>query len=178
MTPGPRIITVANQKSGVGKPTTREQGQARSQTIFSSLTDEQLACLTDAGLTQPQSRPTIEQRQALREAAADCGINVPGRPAGAGFRGARPLPTPIDTPPTECPGPTAGAPPPALLRIWLSPAKPLRCVQPLLEHLRGHGNLVGDDGREPPPALSPAAATGPSAWRAWVTARQSSSPGG
>jgi hypothetical protein len=76
--------------AGLGQPATREQGQARTQTIFSALTDDQRDCLTDAGLARPDSRPTVEQRQELRRGATDCGIDVPGRPAGAGFRGARP----------------------------------------------------------------------------------------
>ena len=82
--------TGAGRPGGLGRPATREQGQARSQTFFSALTDEQRDCLTDAGLARPEARPTVEQRQELHRAAGACSIDLPGRPGGAGFRGTTP----------------------------------------------------------------------------------------
>ena len=41
------------------------------------LTPEQRQCLVDQGVTRPEGRPTAEQRQALRAAAAECGIVIP-----------------------------------------------------------------------------------------------------
>ncbi|MEY3361865.1 MAG: hypothetical protein RL531_1584 [Actinomycetota bacterium] len=45
---------------------------------MADLTDEQRQCLTDAGVTKPEGRPTQEQRAELRDAAESCGI-APGR---------------------------------------------------------------------------------------------------
>ncbi len=48
------------------------------------LTDEQKACLEDAGVTKPAEgqRPTEEQREQFRAAAEGCGIELPEKPAG------------------------------------------------------------------------------------------------
>ena len=47
-----------------------------------NLTDEQRQCLQDQGLERPArgERRTDEQRQAFRDAAATCGIDLPSRP--------------------------------------------------------------------------------------------------
>ena len=79
--------TAASAEGGPsGRPAGQEEAQARNQTRFANLTDEQKECLADAGVSRPTGRPTPEQRQALRQAAADCGIEIPagGRPAGVG----------------------------------------------------------------------------------------------
>lgn len=59
---------------GVGK----EQGQERWKARFQRLSDEQRACLVSKGLQRPSGRPTAEQRQALRAAAAECAIAIGG----------------------------------------------------------------------------------------------------
>jgi len=54
------------------------------------LTDEQKACLEQAGVTKPAEgqRPTDEQREAFKAAAESCGIELPaGGPGGPGHRG-------------------------------------------------------------------------------------------
>ena len=53
------------------------------------LTDAQKACLQGKGLERPQpgTRPTDAQREALRQAAQDCGITLPDRPMGPGMGG-------------------------------------------------------------------------------------------
>ena len=47
------------------------------------LTDEQRQCLADQGLERPArgERPTDAQIQAFRDAAGQCGIELPERPA-------------------------------------------------------------------------------------------------
>lgn len=78
--------TVASADNGQGgRPQTQADGQAAKAARFGNLTNAQRSCLTDAGLTRPTGRPTVEQRQALVKAAADCGITIPsGPPAGVG----------------------------------------------------------------------------------------------
>ncbi|MFN0153942.1 MAG: hypothetical protein ACKVUT_06135 [Gaiella sp.] len=63
--------------AGAGKA----QGQARGKARFQRLSEEQRACLTAKGLERPAGRPTVEERQALRAAAAECGIAIGGPPA-------------------------------------------------------------------------------------------------
>ncbi len=84
---------------------------------MNQLTDAQKKCLTDAGLTRPEGKPTDEQRAAFQAAAKKCGITKPegigkghhrGRPqltdaqkkclTDAGFTKPATRPT---TPPTE-----------------------------------------------------------------------------
>ena len=45
------------------------------------LTDTQIACLRDKGITKPEpgTEPTQAQRDAMRQAAQDCGITLPMR---------------------------------------------------------------------------------------------------
>ena len=49
-----------------------------------NLTDEQKTCLTDAGITKPEGRPTQAERDAMKAAAETCGITLPTRPDHAG----------------------------------------------------------------------------------------------
>ncbi len=53
---------------------------------IANLTDEQKACMQEAGLSRPGADATFEERQAAREAlkaaAEGCGIERPARPAG------------------------------------------------------------------------------------------------
>ena len=51
-----------------------------------NLTDTQKACLTDAGITKPEGRPTQAERDAMKAAAEACGITLPTRPDHAGGR--------------------------------------------------------------------------------------------
>ena len=44
-----------------------------------NLTDTQKACLTDAGITKPEGRPTQAERDAFKAAAETCGITLPER---------------------------------------------------------------------------------------------------
>ena len=46
-----------------------------------NLTDEQKTCLTDAGITKPEGRPTQAERDAMKAAAEACGITLPARPS-------------------------------------------------------------------------------------------------
>ena len=45
-----------------------------------NLTDEQKTCLTEAGITKPEGRPTQAERDAFKAAAETCGITLPARP--------------------------------------------------------------------------------------------------
>lgn len=56
-----------------------ESGPGRAR-----LTEEQRQCLQDQGLERPArgERPTDEQRQAFRDAAEACGIELPAAPEG------------------------------------------------------------------------------------------------
>ncbi len=45
-----------------------------------NLTDEQQTCLTEAGITKPEGRPTQAERDAFKAAAETCGITLPARP--------------------------------------------------------------------------------------------------
>mgnify|MGYP006186660391 CR=1 FL=1 len=49
-----------------------------------NLTDEQKTCLTEAGITKPEGRPTQAERDAFKAAAETCGITLPARPDNAG----------------------------------------------------------------------------------------------
>ena len=51
-----------------------------------NLTDTQKTCLTDAGITKPEGRPTQAERDAFKAAAETCGITLPTRPDDAGGR--------------------------------------------------------------------------------------------
>ena len=73
---GAATAASADGGPGGGRPQSQEEAQARNQSRFGNLTDEQRECLTDAGLTRPMGRPTAEQRQALVQAVADCGIDI------------------------------------------------------------------------------------------------------
>ena len=44
-----------------------------------NLTDTQKTCLTDAGITKPEGRPTQAERDAFKAAAQTCGITLPER---------------------------------------------------------------------------------------------------
>ena len=51
---------------------------------LAGITAEQKTCLAGQGITRPQGKPTAEQRQAIRDAAANCGITIPQGAKGAG----------------------------------------------------------------------------------------------
>ena len=57
--------------------TESETGGTRPRAWLAGLTDAQRQCLVDQGVTRLEGRPTAEQRQALRAAAAECGIVIP-----------------------------------------------------------------------------------------------------
>lgn len=44
---------------------------------LAGITAEQKACIASQGVTRPQGKPTAEQRQAIAEAAANCGVTIP-----------------------------------------------------------------------------------------------------
>ena len=46
-----------------------------------NLTAEQKTCLTNAGITKPEGRPTQEQVDAMKAAAASCGVTPHARPS-------------------------------------------------------------------------------------------------
>ena len=72
--------TIAGASAETGTPT---EPAAHIQTAkaarFANLTDDQRQCLTDAGLSRPTGRPSVEQHQALRAAAENCGLSIPER---------------------------------------------------------------------------------------------------
>ena len=84
--------------SASAAPNTQSAGRPAERTAqmasrFSALTADQKACLSNAGLSRPASKPTVEQRQTLIAAAKSCGIAIPdgvgsGRPLNAGRPGA------------------------------------------------------------------------------------------
>ena len=51
---------------------------------LAGITAEQKTCLAGQGITRPEGKPTAEQRQAIRDAAANCGITIPEGGAHAG----------------------------------------------------------------------------------------------
>ena len=76
-----------------GSPASAEPSSSGShpskEARFKALTDDQKACLANAGVARPSGRPTAEQTSKLVAAAKQCGIAVPanvgnGRPANAG----------------------------------------------------------------------------------------------
>ncbi|MBJ7381094.1 MAG: hypothetical protein JHC66_00780, partial [Acidimicrobiia bacterium] len=73
-------MKAAAETCGITLPT--RQGHAGRL----NLTDEQRACLTEAGITKPEGRPTQAERDAMKAAAETCGITLPTRPsAGPGL---------------------------------------------------------------------------------------------
>lgn len=75
----------AAKACGIEKPAnvgrSSHRGQGRLGQRFQQLTAEQRDCLTDAGVTRPEGRPSVEQIKKLRAAAADCNIDIPARGA-------------------------------------------------------------------------------------------------
>jgi len=82
------LALVAPAAGALADPGTDAQSDAPPQRP--QLTDEQRACLEQAGVTKPAEgqRPTDEQREAFKTAAESCGIELPeggpGRPGGPG----------------------------------------------------------------------------------------------
>ncbi len=77
-------LKAAAKECGIKLPAHPGRGDHRGPGGEPQLTQEQRDCLTNAGLTRPEGRPTAEQFQKLRAAAAECGIDIPagaGRPA-------------------------------------------------------------------------------------------------
>lgn len=58
----------------------RRAARRHARAWWRNLTEEQRQCLRDQGLERPArgERPTAEQRQAFRDAAEACGIDLPG----------------------------------------------------------------------------------------------------
>ena len=56
----------------------RHAARRHARHWYRNLTHEQRQCLTDQGVERPQGRPTPEEVQAFRDAAAACGIDLPG----------------------------------------------------------------------------------------------------
>ena len=82
-----RSAKAAAEKCGIelSRPSwtgaSKTRGQERAKARFQKLTAAQKACLVEKGLTRPAGRPTLEQVQKLRAAAADCGIAIGGSSA-------------------------------------------------------------------------------------------------
>ncbi len=72
-------LKAAAKECGIKLPAHPGRGDHRGPggEQFQQLTQEQRDCLTNAGLTRPEGRPTAEQFQKLRAAAAECGITIP-----------------------------------------------------------------------------------------------------
>ncbi len=66
----------AAQRCGITLPTRPDDAGGRL-----NLTDTQKTCLTDAGITKPEGRPTQAERDAFKAAAQTCGITLPARPS-------------------------------------------------------------------------------------------------
>lgn len=80
------VAPAAGAQTDSGDAQTQEDGPRQRP----RLTDEQRACLEQAGVTKPAEgqRPTEEQRTAFEAAAESCGIELPaGGPGGPGHRG-------------------------------------------------------------------------------------------
>jgi hypothetical protein len=77
------VVPAAGAQTDSGDSQTQEDApRPRPQ-----LTDEQRACLEQAGVTKPAEgqRPTDEQRETFKAAAEECGIELPaGRPGHRG----------------------------------------------------------------------------------------------
>ncbi len=71
----------AAETCGITLPTRPENAGGRL-----NLTDTQKTCLTEAGITKPEGRPTQAERDACKAAAETCGITLPTRPENAGGR--------------------------------------------------------------------------------------------
>lgn len=56
----------------------RHAARRHARHWYRNLTGEQRQCLTDQGVERPQGRPTPDAVQAFRDAAAACGIELPG----------------------------------------------------------------------------------------------------
>ncbi len=82
-------LRAAAKECGIKLPAHPGRGghRGRGGERFQALTQEQRDCLTNAGLTRPEGRPTPEQFQKLRDAAAQCGIDIPARPGSPGGAG-------------------------------------------------------------------------------------------
>jgi hypothetical protein len=76
------LVPAAGFAAGPGGGSTADDGAAR----HARLTDEQRECLREQGVTRREVRarrfrvPTDEERQAMRDAAAACGIELPDPP--------------------------------------------------------------------------------------------------
>lgn len=56
---------------------------------LAGITAEQKSCLASQGVTRPQGKPTAEERQAIIEAATNCGITLPAGKGGFAQRAAQ-----------------------------------------------------------------------------------------
>ena len=56
----------------------RHAARRHARHWYRNLTVDQRQCLTDQGVERPQGRPTPDEVQAFRDAAAACGIDLPG----------------------------------------------------------------------------------------------------
>lgn len=72
----------AAEKCGITLPTGMGKGHHGGR---HQLTDAQKKCLTDAGITKPEGRPTAEHMTAMKAAAEKCGITM-GAHGGPGGR--------------------------------------------------------------------------------------------
>ena len=70
-------ITVA-RPSNAGRQPGRTAGEAAVKLRFATLTQAQKVCLVAQGVKRPDGRPSRAAKQALRAAAAACGIQVGG----------------------------------------------------------------------------------------------------
>ncbi|MFN0028542.1 MAG: hypothetical protein ACKV2O_15380 [Acidimicrobiales bacterium] len=80
------VLTISNV-AGAQDSTTQtapENGAANPNRARVPLTAAERQCLTDQGLTRPETKPTAEQRQAARAAFDACGIEHPVARARAG----------------------------------------------------------------------------------------------
>ena len=53
---------------------------------LAGITAEQKSCLAGQGITRPQGKPTAEQRQAIVDAATNCGVTLPTGKGGVARR--------------------------------------------------------------------------------------------
>lgn len=70
-------ITVG-KPAGVGRTPSRAGGEAAMKARFAQLTQAQKDCLVAQGVKRPDGRPSAAAKQALRAAAAACGLQVGG----------------------------------------------------------------------------------------------------
>lgn len=75
-----QAFRAAAEECGIDLPAGafRHAARRHARHWWLNLTAEQRQCMQDQGIQRPHGRPTADQVQAFRDAAAACGIDLPG----------------------------------------------------------------------------------------------------